>query len=47
MGNKVACRVTYAINVVALMLSYVVGRLKIFVLVHVYSSMERDGACFY
>ena len=45
--NKVVCRWTYATNVVGLMLSCVVGRFKIFALVHVYLSMERYGACFY
>ena len=43
MRNKVACRWTYATNVVRLMLDYVVGRLKIFAVVPSYLSMERQG----
>ena len=40
-GNKVTCRWTYATNVAGLMQSYLVGRFKIFALVHVQSFMER------
>ena len=40
-GNEVTCRWTYATNVAGLMQSYLVGRFKIFALVHVQSFMER------